>query len=404
MHNRLSPSKAKLFFNCPGSIAIQELIPDDGSSPAAAEGTTAAWLAEQSLKGLLDIETLRGKNEVHNAKGSDKPTVISDEMIDYISSYKKKIDSLASQYKNSTVYVEEYLSSPIHKELGGTPDAVIVADNVIHVIDLKYGIGVPVYVSNSLSTTNDYEEMNPQLGTYLVNAIHQFGKRNNYRISVYQPRCSRVPDWQTLAVTKQAVDVFSFLLSISAEEALSSNPRRNSGHWCTDSFCKAALICPERLSGVIEAAISSSSGGIPADETIERLEHLLSLKESVVSFLNKAEKELLKRALDGVDLNTYKIVEGRTCAKWKDYETVEALLSREDLLKEIRDRKPLFSFDDLKKVSMISITDAKKILPASVIQQCTLKGNGTPCLAPKSDKRPEYKPVTLTEGDFKTEE
>jgi hypothetical protein len=63
-----------------------------------------------------------------------------------------------------------------YADLTGTSDLVFVSDEQIHIADLKYGRGVVEVRENT------------QLLIYLVGAVHMFGRRPHYSMSILQPR------------------------------------------------------------------------------------------------------------------------------------------------------------------------------------------------------------------------
>ena len=67
----------------------------------------------------------------------------------------------------------------------GTGDCVIVADDTLHIIDMKYGVGVLVSASGEDGTGNS------QLKCYALGALDTFGDLYDIRrikLSIYQPR------------------------------------------------------------------------------------------------------------------------------------------------------------------------------------------------------------------------
>src|SRR5690606_1820898 len=94
----------------------------------------------------------------------------SKEMDDYVNQYVdivlEKINEAKSNSVNDPiVMIEQKLDFSEWVPDGfGTGDVVIVADNYIEIIDLKYGKGVPVSAEN-----------NPQARLYALGAVSQFG-------------------------------------------------------------------------------------------------------------------------------------------------------------------------------------------------------------------------------------
>lgn len=71
----------------------------------------------------------------------------------------------------------------------GTGDCVIIADGLLHIIDYKYGVGIPVAAEN-----------NSQLMCYAAAALDTFEciySIDRIKLSIYQPRRENVCTWET---------------------------------------------------------------------------------------------------------------------------------------------------------------------------------------------------------------
>ncbi len=66
-HAKLSPSSAKRWMACPGSVRMESTIPDKGSE-FADEGTAAHFLASECLEGEHDAAYFIGRNIVVHDK------------------------------------------------------------------------------------------------------------------------------------------------------------------------------------------------------------------------------------------------------------------------------------------------------------------------------------------------
>src|SRR5690606_17957678 len=130
-------------------------------SEYAAEGTKAHKLAEGILLDKID-EPADGTNE----------------MFEHVSRYVEAV--LEKWIPGAQLYVEQRLEfSPWVPEGFGTGDAVIVSDDVLEIIDLKYGKGVQVDAEN-----------NPQLRLYALGAYNEFGALYDFqtvRMTIVQP-------------------------------------------------------------------------------------------------------------------------------------------------------------------------------------------------------------------------
>ena len=150
-HARLSPSGADRWMQCPGSLVMEEGIPDT-SSDFADEGTAAHELAGWCLTDGTAYAAgyLGRKIEVPSRDGKTKTTwEVTQEMCDYVQEY---VDAIRAKAEHGDLYVEtrvnfsRFVNVP---DSFGTSDAIIVMDKQkeLNVDDLKYGRGVRVYAS-----------------------------------------------------------------------------------------------------------------------------------------------------------------------------------------------------------------------------------------------------------------
>ena len=139
-HAKLSASGSKRWMECPGSILLEEMYGEEDSEYAA-EGTQAHALAEimlrhQVLKCVMesDVQELWDKADA--------------EMHRYVTEYveycKDLYDSMMMKHKDTVAFVEERVRYDEWAEEGyGTVDFCVIGGDEIHIVDLKYGKGVP---------------------------------------------------------------------------------------------------------------------------------------------------------------------------------------------------------------------------------------------------------------------
>lgn len=136
-HAELSPSSAARWMTCPGSVALCRGIEDKGSRYAD-EGTAAHELAERILKGEDGAALVGGMAE--------NGLPFTAEMLVDVRKYTDYVQNLV-ETTGGTLFVEEKLPlDHITGETGarGTADAVVITDDEIIVIDLKFGMGEKV--------------------------------------------------------------------------------------------------------------------------------------------------------------------------------------------------------------------------------------------------------------------
>jgi len=176
-HAVLSASGSKRWLSCPPSARLEQRFPDKAGE-AAREGTHAHALAEALLRRWLgelcdeDAEALLGSLR-------DNP-LYTKEMGEHVEEY---VDLCIEKINEAhgTALVEERLDFSRWVKHGfGTGDMVIIGNDVLEIVDLKYGKGVPVSA-----------EGNTQMQLYALGAIEQYDciyDFDHVRMSIFQPR------------------------------------------------------------------------------------------------------------------------------------------------------------------------------------------------------------------------
>lgn len=181
-HAKLSPSGAHRWMTCPGSVVLEAAYPDEGSV-FADEGTAAHTLAAWCLTDGLPADQYLG--EVIYV--GQRQFTVDKAMAGHVANYVKLVRELAEGGK---LLVERKV--PIGHLTGeegatGTSDAVIIKGDTLTVVDLKYGMGVPV----------DALE-NPQLQMYALGAYEAYSVLADFKqVSMYihMPRLNYVSEY-----------------------------------------------------------------------------------------------------------------------------------------------------------------------------------------------------------------
>lgn len=248
-HAKLSPSGAKRWLNCAGSLAMEGGIPDRGGE-FADEGTAAHFLASECLEGEHDAKFFLGRRILVGERetmwtdlGANTAASIFTADADMCREVQKYIDAVREAAQGGELHVEQRLpifGDAIQHQFG-TSDSVIVGDTWIHIIDLKYGRGVQV----------DAEE-NEQLMLYALGALDEFdllGTIELVRMTVHQPRLNHVDTWEctvehlrafeqrAIAAGKLALKLADLAPNFTDEGNLNPGPEQ-----CR--FCKAKATCP----------------------------------------------------------------------------------------------------------------------------------------------------------------
>lgn len=377
-HAFLSASSAARWGNCPGSAHLSTLF-TESQSLAAEEGTFAHELAEL-LIGERELGDLPDRVDRFYEEHTDLPgnfKVMRGIIEPYVDFVRAEYMAVRKEDPAAVLSTEERVDFSVYVPEGfGTSDVIIVGNDMIEVIDLKYGKGVPVSAVD-----------NPQIRLYALGAIaaydlvYEFSK---VKMVIYQPRLDSVTD-EVMEVSELKSWAENFIRP-AAEEAMSDNPGYHAGEWCQSHFCPAAGTCRARAEYFL--ALERHSGKEPGLLTDEELADCLTRIDALGDFAKKLGEYCLNEALSGHAIPGWKIVEGRSIRKYTDEDQVADVL-----MKEGYDEALIY------ERSLLGITKMEGLLGKKVFKQLlegaglVHKPAGAPKLAPDSDKRPEYSPA-----------
>ena len=358
-HAFLSASASHRWINCPPSAKLCESIPDNTSSYAQ-EGTDChelcAYLVEKAL----------GRN---TTDPTSTLTYYNSEMQNCAEEYRnfvlEQVEEAKKHCLDPQVMIEQRLDFSKYVENGfGTGDCVIVADDVLHIIDYKHGLGVLVEATE-----------NTQLFCYALGALEIFDGLydiNEIKMSIFQPRRDNV---DTYTISKEQLLTWANdVLTPTAKLAYEGKGEFKAGGHC--QFCKAKAMCRKRAEFNLELAKYDFQ--MPA--TLENIEiaAILPKIDQLVSWGNDIKEYALKQAQSGVHFKGYKVVEGRSNRKYTDEETVANIVIEN-------------GYDPYEKklagiTAMTSLLGKKRF--EELLGEYVYKPTGKPTLVPESDKRP----------------
>jgi hypothetical protein len=296
-------------------------------------------------------------------------------MYDYVLTYVSYVNSISGE-----LFIEQRVDfSHIAPEGFGTSDAIVINDETMTIVDLKYGKGVRVDAEN-----------NTQGILYALGAVNDYGMLFNIKtinIVIVQPRLDHISEW-TIGIDE--LNRWGERLKQAAELALTDNAPRSPGEkQC--QWCRAKATCPA-LAKLTESTLMTSFDNLdtskPEQLTDEQLKTALDNKKLIVSWFDAIETLVTDRLSTGQGFNGYKLVAGRANRAWRDEVATAAALR--DVLGE----------DTLYTRKIISPAQAEKELGksrAELLDDLVTKPEGAPTLVPESDKRP---PVNVSKNDF----
>ena len=353
-HARLSASGSERWILCPGSVKAEDGIVEK-PNPYAEEGTLAHDVAAKVLMSKVYAKDVL-MEEAELILGDifeSFPTVIEKEMTEHIYNYIGYIMKVALNYYDDRLIEQKVDFSNVVPGGFGTADCIIKTNNALHVIDLKYGKGLPVYAEN-----------NTQLLLYAIGALNKFPEYSPAAITMHivQPRIGNYSEW---SITRNELDEWIDFLRKKALEALNPDAKRIP-HKDACRWCKAKPTCPA-LYNFIDHSI------MPLKEkttlTDEETKLVLDNTKLITDFLSSVEQSVYDRLMSGEPFKGYKLVNGRSVRKFKA-----------DSLE--------FLGDAMYKKVPITLAEAEKLLSKDVINEITYKQESKPVLTTEDDKRP----------------
>lgn len=375
-HARLSASGSKRWLNCTPSVKLEEKFKDK-TSDYAREGTLAHEFADYALRRLID-EITEGRYEEATARLSEHELYTREmpgQVDKYVTHVAEQLAEARAKTPDAVLLVERRLDfSHIVKNGFGTGDATIISDDEMEVIDLKYGKGVAV----------DAEE-NSQLMLYGLGALRDaelLYDIKTVRLTVVQPRLNSTSSW---VISVEDLNRWAYeTVKPKAELAYKGEGETVAGDHCR--WCKAKAKCRAfaDLNNELAKLDFKEPDLLTDEEMVKVYEALPRLTEWA-----KAVSEYLKTAaLEGKQIDGYKLVEGRSRRTWADEDAVvEALTAADFPLDEITNTK-LKGIGDIS--GLMSKDDFDDLLDAFV-----RRPPGKPILVPNSDRR---QPINGTEG------
>lgn len=385
-HALLGASGAHIWLNCTPSPRAAEHVPDAGSEYAA-EGTLAHAIGELKLRKHFTEPMGERTYKAHLNKLKKDP-LFNKEMLNITDGYLDFVKELSYNFPEKPhVAVEQQVNFGDYVPEGfGTCDCIIVGSGVLHVVDLKYGKGVPVYADH-----------NPQIMLYAVGAFLRYSlifPIQTVRMTIYQPRLENVSTFEM-----PVSDLLAWAESIkpTAQAAFMGIGEMKPGNWC--QFCRIRETCRVRAEKAMDAIRHANTVGAnvaaPAELSIEEVAALLTeLNDTnAVKWAKQLESYALKKVLDGENVPGWKAVEGRTSRSFKDFSVVAKKL-----------------LDNGYKRAMIyrqepeTLTGIERLLGKAkfneILAEDITKAPGKPTLVPESDPREAFHRATAAD-DFK---
>ena len=358
-HAFLSASASHRWINCPPSAKLCEGMPDEPSTYAQ-EGTDChelcAYLVEKALG--KDVQDPTG----HLSYYSEEMQSCAEEYCSYVMEQYVK----AKEYcKDPAIFIEQKLDFSRWVEDGfGTGDCVIIADEVLHIIDYKHGLGVLVE-----------SEGNTQMMCYALGALDAFDDIYDIKrieMTIFQPRRDNISTWSLSR--KGLLDWADMVLAPTARLAYEGKGEFKAGDHC--QFCKAKSVCRKRAEHNLELARYDFA----MPDTLSEMEiaAILPRIDQLISWGNDLKDYALSQAQSGTHYEGFKVVEGRSNRKYTDEDAVARTVTEA-------------GYDPYEK-KILGITAMSSLLGKKRFEELLgsliYKPPGKPALVPETDPRP----------------
>ena len=371
LHALLSASSSHRWLECPPSSILNDTA-DDIASAYAAQGTDAHSLCEYKV--------LRSIGEKVKDP-TDTLSYFDQEMADCTDSYAQYVSEQLSKArercKDPIVLVEQRLDFSKWVPQGfGTGDCVIVADDVLTVIDFKYGVGVLVEA-----------EKNPQMMCYALGALQLFDgiyDINKISMTIFQPRREHISTYEIGKA--ELLEWADTILAPTAQLAIKGEGEFKAGEHCR--FCKVKATCRKRAEYNLELAKYDFE--MPPILDDDEVEIVLAKADELIAWCSDIKEYALQQAVHGKEWKEWKLVEGRSNRKYVN----------EDVVADIVQKAGYEPFEK----KLLGITAMTKLLGKAkfdeLLGEQIEKPQGKPTLVSVTDKRP---PMNTAADDFKEE-
>lgn len=371
-HAYLSASSSHRWLNCTKAPMLEQGI-EDTTSVFAEEGTLAHEIGELILQGMWYRQDEIIEHELFYEGMINEVEV-------YATYCLEKFNEFKVEDKHSIMDIEQRLDYSRYAPEGfGTGDCVIVGNNKLEVIDLKFGRGVEVNPA-----------YNSQLMLYGLGALEAYDFLYDIKevtLTVAQVRLQGIQSW-TIS-TKALREWGENVVKPKARLAFDGEGGVNPGEWCM--FCKFKSQCKARseyLKAIYDRHKEADKETLALDDIAEILEH----EKLIKNWLKDIEEYALGLGLAGTKIPGFKVVEGRSNRRITDGEGLAKVLIKE-------------GYEDVYRPQEIkTITDLEKLVGrkdfAELSEGYIEKPEGRPTLVKDSDKRQSIVQTVEDEFDF----
>lgn len=325
-HAELSPSKRSRWALCPGSIREEAKYPDEGSGPAAADGTHSHTLLEKCITTGTTAHSFVGQLMTdHDGSfhvDADRATRVQS-ALDYIEQRKAEHNGLCTVITETRVDPEHLLG---RSDLSGTVDVQILGGDTIELIDYKDGMGIVTAEGNLQLEQYAYGVL---AGLKLpVNAEYPF---KWVRMTIIQPKLAlrgMPPITSHEVPVRYLLDNMGTIITQAAATDKPDAPLVPGESQC--KFCRAKGSCSALASNVMKEVgimfqpvvtetlnvAQQSADKDPSTMDDAQIAQIMEAAPLMRQLLEGVEKEALRRLQSGQAIPGLKLVYGRGSRAW----------------------------------------------------------------------------------------
>jgi hypothetical protein len=284
-HAILSASGSKRWLSCTPSARLEATLPEapkaNNAFDFSQEGTMAHSLAEAKLR--LQYNQITSEEYEREYEIIKATPYYNEDFEAHVDNYVLYVRSQIGD-NDRPLFEQKVDFSDWVPDGFGTADVVILNKHSIHVIDLKFGRGIPVSAKD-----------NPQLRLYALGAWSKFKDEfpdiTEVKYTIHQPRLDSITSDQT--TVHKLVDWSNYFVKPKAKKAWSGSGEFIPGDWC--QFCRAKAQCRARADFNTELAASEFRE--PPLLSQDELQNVLAKAQDLRVWVNDVEDFALSQAV-----------------------------------------------------------------------------------------------------------
>jgi hypothetical protein len=375
-HALLSASASHRWLQCPPSARLEEKLPES-KSDFAEKGSLAHEIAELKLRKYC-IEPVGARSFNARIKKFKEHSLFQEEMLKHTDTYLDYIAGVLHGFSSPPyVAAEKRIDYSAYAPEGfGTGDCIIIGGNILHIIDFKYGKGVPVFA-----------EDNPQMMLYALGAYTEYSflyPIDTVKMTIVQPRLEN-----TSEDIKSIEELLTWGESIKpiALMAFNGEGEYSPGDHCR--FCRAKALCRARADRYL--SLEEFHKMKPPLISKEEIGEILRRAQELSAWVKSLEEFALSECLQGKDVPGWKLAPGRAVRQFTNQdEAFKVLMDNGFEETMLYERKPLTLTETEK---LIGKAKFKELLGAYIHTP-----PGKPTLALNENKREPLKRITAVEA------